>query len=381
MRLFLFFFFVFYGMMHLYAFFRIRAALEFSKSISALVLLFMLIMVLAPVIIRLSEHAGYSTFARITSYGGYTWMGILFLFVSFSVVVDFYRLIVFFGGVLFKQKLSFVSITSQQAFLLPLIVSLLIAFYGYFEARNIRTERVVVETSKIPSEVGTIRIAQISDIHLGLIVREKRLESILSKVKEAEPDILISTGDLVDGQLNNLDGFVELFEEIRPRLGKYAITGNHEFYAGLSQAIDFTRKAGFTVLRGEGRTIDGILNISGIDDITGKYYSENFLSERELLVHLPKDMFTIFLKHRPVVNKDTTGLFDLQLSGHVHKGQIFPFSIITGLYYETQSGFAKLSSRASLYVSRGSGTWGPPIRFLSAPEVTIIDLVPEGSAG
>ena len=378
MRLFLIFFFLVYGMMHLYAFLRVRAALKFTQSISILVFLFMLIMVLAPVIIRLSEHAGYGTFARITSFTGYTWMGILFVFVSFSLVVDVYRLLIFFAGVLFKQKLSFVTLTPQQAFYLPLIISFLIVFYGYFEARNIRTESVVVETSKIPSEVGTIRIAQISDVHLGLIVRENRLKSILSKVKEAEPDILISTGDLVDGQLNDLDGLIKLFKEIKPRFGKYAVTGNHEFYAGLGQALDFTRKAGFTVLEGEKISIEGILNIAGVDDETRTYYNENVVSERELLMQLPRNIFTIFLKHRPIVNKDITGLFDLQLSGHVHKGQIFPFSVITGLYYETQAGFAKLPSEASLYVSRGSGTWGPPIRFLSSPEVAIIDLVPTG---
>ena len=378
MSLFLLFFFLVYGMMHLYAFLRVRAALKFSQSISILVLLFMLIMVLAPVIIRLSEHAGYGTFARITSFTGYTWMGILFVFVSFSLVVDVYRLLIFFAGVLFKQKLSFVTLTPQQAFYLPLIISFLIVFYGYFEARHIRTESVVVETSKIPSEVGTIRIVQISDVHLGLIVRENRLKSILSKVKEAEPDILISTGDLVDGQLNDLDELIKLFKEIKPRFGKYAVTGNHEFYAGIGQALDFTRKGGFTVLRGEKITIEGILNIAGVDDKTRRYYNENIVSERELLMHLPRNIFTILLKHRPIVNKDMTGLFDLQLSGHVHKGQIFPFSVITGLYYETQAGFAKLPSEASLYVSRGSGTWGPPIRFLSSPEVAIIDLVPTG---
>ena len=381
MRLFLLFFFLIYGMMHLYAFFRIRAALAFSKSISALLLLFMLIMVLSPVIIRLSEHAGYSTFARITSFAGYTWMGILFLFVSFSLLIDLYRLLWFLAGVIFKQKLSFISVTSQQVFFLPLVISLIIAFYGYFEARNIRTEKVVLETNKIPSEVGTIRIAQISDIHLGLIVREQRLQSILSKVKEAEPDILISTGDLVDGQLNDLHGLVKLFSEIRPRFGKYAVTGNHEFYAGLDQALDFIKSSGFTLLRGEKMTIEGILNIAGVDDTTARYYSENIISERELLQQFSENIFTIFLKHRPIVNEDITGLFDLQLSGHVHKGQIFPFSIITGLYYETQAGFAKLSSKSSIYVSRGSGTWGPPIRFLSPPEVTIIDLVPTGSEG
>lgn len=96
-----------------------------------------------------------------------------------------------------------------------------------------------------------------------------------------------------------------------------------------------------------------------------------------MLSGLDRKMFVLLLKHRPLVDKGALGLFDLQLSGHVHKGQIFPFSIITALYYPTQAGFANLPRGSELYVSRGTGTWGPPIRFLAPPEVTVIDLVHE----
>jgi predicted MPP superfamily phosphohydrolase len=99
------------------------------------------------------------------------------------------------------------------------------------------------------------------------------------------------------------------------------------------------------------------------------------VSETELLSKLPREKFTILLKHRPLVDREALGLFDLQLSGHTHKGQIFPFNLVTMLYYPTHAGFLRLEGDASLYISRGSGTWGPPIRFLSPPEVTIIDLL------
>lgn len=94
-----------------------------------------------------------------------------------------------------------------------------------------------------------------------------------------------------------------------------------------------------------------------------------------------KDRFTLLLKHRPLIDKESVGLFDLQLSGHVHKGQIFPFSLLTKFYYDFYAGFAKLSDTSSLYVSRGSGTWGPPIRFLAPPEITVIELVNEKAGG
>jgi predicted MPP superfamily phosphohydrolase len=99
------------------------------------------------------------------------------------------------------------------------------------------------------------------------------------------------------------------------------------------------------------------------------------VSEKELLSKLPREQFALLLKHRPVIDENAIGLFDLQLSGHTHKGQIFPFSLITMLLYPTHAGLLRLEKNAWLYVNRGSGTWGPPIRFLSPPEVTLIELV------
>jgi len=377
MTLFFVTFFLIYGSMHLYAFMKAKAALAFSFQTSIGAGLFMLLMILAPVLVRFSERAGFESFARLMSYTGYIWLGILFLFLSAALLIDVYRFFVSAAGFILRRNLSSLAISAPYAFFVPLALSLVIAIYGYFEARNIRTEKVVFHSPRIPAESGSIRIVQITDVHLGLIVREERLKSILAEVKKADPDILVSTGDLVDGQIDNLSHLAELLREVKPRYGKFAITGNHEFYAGIDQALEFTEKAGFTLLRGQGQTIGGLINIAGVDDIQARAYGGfHGVSEQQLLSGFSNNLFTLFLKHRPLVNKEGIGLFDLQLSGHVHKGQIFPFSILTWLYYPTQAGFAALSERSGLYVSRGSGTWGPPIRFLSPPEVTLIELVP-----
>ncbi len=374
MRLFLIIFFILYGSMHLYAFLKAKAAFAFGIYTGIYVALVMIIMGFAPIIVRLSEKAGFEFFAHLMSYIGYTWMGILFLFVSASLIVDLYRFILYASGIIMKKDFSALIVSNKHAFFIPLTISVMLAIYGYFEAKDIRTEKVIIKTTKIPKEVGKLRIAQISDVHLGLIVREEGLERIIKEVKMANPDMLVSTGDLVDGQIDNLLRLAEILKEVNPRYGKFAITGNHEFYAGLDQALNFTEKAGFKVLRGE--SVAGMINIAGVDDPQGKAYGIfRDVPENELLSGLPGEKFTLLLKHRPLVDKSTPGLFDLQLSGHVHKGQIFPFSIITGLYYQIQAGFADLSNGSRLYVSRGSGTWGPPIRFLSQPEVAIIDLV------
>ena len=232
--------------------------------------------------------------------------------------------------------------------------------YGYFEAKDIGTERVIIRTTKIPEEVGRIRVVQISDVHLGIIVGEKRLKRIVEEIKKTEPQMLLSTGDLLDGQINKLQIPAEFLGDLHPVYGKFAITGNHEFYAGLNDALDFTHRAGFTVLRGEGVTVGGLINIASVDDPAGKgfgLYKE--VSEKELLSRLPRKNFTLLLKHQPVVNRDALEFFDLQLSGHTHKGQIFPFSLITRLYFPLHSGYFPLTNRSSLYVSREQGHGAP----------------------
>jgi predicted MPP superfamily phosphohydrolase len=374
--LFLGLFFLVYSGFHFYAYQRVSAAFHISRNAGIILAVFFILMICAPILVRLSENAGHDSFARGLSYGGYAWMGLLFLFVSSGLLIDIFRFILYAAGSLFDRDLSAISISKKNAFIIPLIVSLAIVVYGYFEAKDIRIERIVVPASKLPSGTAKLRIVQISDIHLGLIVREERLKRILEKVRAADPDILVSTGDLVDGQINRLEGLAELFEEIKPKYGKYAVTGNHEFYAGLSQALDFTRKSGFRVLRQELVNVEEIIHIAGVDDRTVHYYEAGRdISEKVLLSGDAHDKYTLLLKHRPIVDPEGARLFDLQLSGHVHKGQIFPFSLLTALYYETQSGLAHLKEGSFLYVSRGTGTWGPPVRFLSPPEVSVIDLV------
>jgi len=369
-------FFLLYGGMHLYAFLRVRAAFPMGTAYQIALLLVMAVMTLTPFLVRIAEKNGYETFARWLSFGGYIWMGVLFLFISWVLALDLYRVLVRVAEIFLHQHLAALGPSLHLQFLLPLVLSIVTAVYGYYEALNIRTEKITLQTSKLPESVDRLRIVQISDVHLGLIIREDRLRRILQVVTEAQPDILVSTGDLVDGQINGLPGLAEKLQTINPRFGKFAISGNHEYYAGFQQSMDFTRRSGFTMLRENTVSIPGLIVIAGVDDPAGRYFKkEGEISEKELLSGLSRKQFILLLKHRPFINKESLGLFDLQLSGHVHKGQIFPFGLLTKLYYPVHAGFSVLSRDSHLYVSRGSGTWGPPIRFLSPPEVTVIDLV------
>jgi len=244
------------------------------------------------------------------------------------------------------------------------------SFYGLYEADNLRVEQVRIVSDRLPPGTPPLRIAQVSDLHLGLIHRDEALAPIISRLQQLRPDLLVATGDIVDAQLNHLDELVALWRRIEPPLGKYAVTGNHEYYAGLEQALDFLERSGFEVLRNRSLEVGELLKITGVDDPArgGRPDELKALDARSPL-------FTLLLKHRPRFEENSQGLFDLQLSGHAHRGQIFPFNLLTGLEYPMQDGLYTLAEGQRLYTSRGTGTWGPPMRIGSPPEITLIEVV------
>jgi predicted MPP superfamily phosphohydrolase len=295
-------------------------------------------------------------------------MGFIFVFFCLSVFFDVIRLIFY----IFQLPTSFP--LANVTFGLAVFLSVVFMIYGYVDARLIRTKKIEVAVAQALPNGGKIRIVQMSDVHVGLIVREKRLQTLIDKIKEAKPDLLISTGDFLDGELNNVQPLTDLFKQINPQFGKYAIPGNHEYYAGIAKALNFTRLAGFDVLRNEIRDVAGI-KIIGLDDITGRrssIFKRSYLLIRKIL-STQNDKFVLLLKHQPYVNKEDN--FNLQLSGHTHNGQIFPFRFITRLFFKNNYGYYELEKNKLLYVSGGAGTWGPPARIFAQPEITIIDLI------
>lgn len=323
----------------------------------------------SPAIVRYAERHSFESFAIIMSWIGYLWMAFVVLFLFFGVLIDLFRLLL----MVFKFN-SIYRLLTPAHFILPLILSLSLLIYGYFEAKNLRVETLIIHTDKISRDT---KIVQVSDFHIGLIIREAKVMDLLNKIREINPDIVLSTGDLVDGQIDRLDNIAELISQLKPKYGKYAITGNHEFYAGIKQASFFIEKAGFVLLRNDGRYLKDLnISIVGVDDPEAKRFETiSNIPEQELLKRYTDKGFVILLKHRPLVDKNSINLFDLQLSGHTHKGQFFPFSLLTELYYDKQSGCVRNSEKCFLYISRGTGTWGPPIRIFSPPEITVIELI------
>lgn len=381
MPLFLVAFFVIYGSAHTYALFKAKMAFGFSWWTAVLLAPLLGTLTLGPLIVYFLGKHGMEDAARAASWVGYTWMGLLFFFTWMNLAVDSLNLILRLAGAVSGRGVSAFLIAGKVPFVGLVGLSVALGTYSFFEARNIGVEHVRILTDKLSASTPRVRVAQISDVHLGLIVRNRKAKKIADVIRRADPDILVSTGDLVDAEINHLEELAEIFETIRPRLGKYAITGNHEFYAGIGQALLFTQRAGFSILRGEAVTVGNMLRLAGVDDPTGAALGGAAgPPEEEVLGGKRSPLFTILLKHRPRLSPGSQGLFDLQLSGHTHKGQIFPFRYVVGRYYPNLSGLFPLGG-SFLYTSRGTGTWGPPMRFLSPPVVTVIDIERAESAG
>lgn len=365
--------------MHAYFYMRLQAAFPLSLSLKVITTILLAFMAVCPILIYLLERLGQETAALLLSYLAYLWMGIVFFFCCLALLLELYRLLLHIGVRLGLGPMIHITPSAKLLFLLPLVTALIVNGYGYWEAQQIRTERLSIRSAKIPPQIGRLRIVQISDVHVGIIVNGERLSRIVAAVQAAQPDILVSTGDLVDGQLDSLYRAVDLLRSLSPRYGKYAVTGNHEFHAGLNKALRFTQDSGFRILRGEAATVAHVIRIVGVDDPTARQRGiDPRPAERDLLASKEDArLFTVLLKHQPIVREASIGSFDLQLSGHTHRGQIFPFNLITKLFFPFQSGYYDLSKGSVLYVSRGAGTWGPPVRFGSPPEVTVIDIEPE----
>ena len=375
MSLFLLSFFLIYGSMHLYALLKARTALAFGPGTTLALLLLLGILLCAPIVTQQLSRHGYEGASRSVAYVGYLWMGFLFFLTCLNLSADLLRLPLWAmerGGIAANPRGV---LEGRPAFLCIAGLAVALSAYAVVEASRVEVVRVHIVTDRLPASVPSLRIAQITDLHLGLIHRNGMAREVAAIVAREHPDLFVSTGDLVDGQLDGVAALAEILRGIPAPRGKFAVLGNHEYYAGIDRAIAFTRKSGFTLLRDEAVAIDNAVRIAGVDDPAGARFGRSGgTEEAALLGDRPDGRFTVLLKHRPQLDPATGGKFDLQLSGHTHHGQIFPFRLLTRLVFPLLAGDHPVPGGGILHVSRGTGTWGPPMRFLASPEVTVVDI-------
>jgi len=376
MSLFLLSFFLVYGSMHVYALLKARSALAFGPGTTLALLLLLGILLCAPIVTHQLSRHGYEGASRSVAHVGYLWMGFLFFLTCLNLSADLLRLPLWAmerGGIAANAREA---LGGRPAFLCIAGLAVALSAYAIVEASRIEVVRVRIVTDRLPASVPSLRIAQITDLHLGLIHRNGKAREVAAIVAREHPDLFVSTGDLVDGQLDGVAALAEILRGIPAPRGKFAVLGNHEYYAGIGRSIAFTRGSGFTLLRDEAVTIDNAVRIAGVDDPAGARFGRTGgTQEAALLGDRPYGRFTVLLKHRPQLDPATGGKFDLQLSGHTHHGQIFPFRLLTRLFFPLLAGDHPVPGGGILHVSRGTGTWGPPMRFLAPPEITVVDIV------
>ena len=365
-----------YGLLHFYFYWKMIRAFEMGTACHLLFIFILIFLLLSPVIMNISSGTDRFLATTILAYVGYIWMAVLFLFFSINIMIDFYRLIIFISARFFSPAFLRYIPGDRITFITVLLIIAGINLYGWFEAGNIGVERIRLNTDKLPPQKRYMSVVQISDTHFSSTNGIRLARKIEKIVKELEPDIIVSSGDLIEKDVKDMDRIASLLMDIVAPYGKYATTGNHEFIAGIKKSSEFAEKAGFKLLRNEYVKVGDFLNIAAIDDPAGATFgNEPAVSEDKVLEALSPDRLNIFLKHQPRIQGSSIGKFDIQLSGHTHKGQIFPFTLIVHIFYPYLDGLFNLGNNSYLYVSRGSGTWGPPIRFLTFPEITVIEFV------
>jgi len=352
-----------YGSMHLYALRKIWTAFALSYRSGLALTLAGIVLTGSPLLAWLLERHGTPQAAAVTGWLSYVWMGFLFLFLCLGLLLDL-------GRALARRLHRDWPLSKRGALQAVSLLALATLGYGFVEARQLRVVEVHITTPKLTA--GRVTIAQISDLHLGLMIGGEFLDQVTAKLREIKPDMLVATGDIVDGHGDDLDALARRFRAYTPPLGAYAVIGNHERHAGLDTSLRFLREAGFAVLRGQTAHVGGIV-LLGLDDTLGasSQAADGSRSGAAPALTTASD-FVVLLKHQPVV--DPAPRFDLQLSGHTHGGQIFPFGGLTWLRYRVHDGLTELADGSRLYVNRGAGTWGPPIRLFSAPEITLISI-------
>ena len=251
--------------------------------------------------------------------------------------------------------------------------------FGFYSSRKgptIMDQDIFLES--LPAGFENFTIAQISDLHVGPTIKRPYVENVLKKISHLNPDLIAVTGDLVDGSVKYLKSELQPLKDMIPPYGTFFVTGNHEYYSGVNPWLDETDRLGMKNLINTNEIISKSgdeIAIAGITDLNAHQINLSHRSDPELaLASLPKDIIKIVLAHQPnsihAVHKVGA---DLQLSGHTHGGQFWPFTYPVKLASTYIAGYYDHYG-TKIYVNRGTGYWGPPLRIGVPAEITLIRL-------
>ncbi len=296
---------------------------------------------------------------------GYTWMGVI-------LIAGF----MFFCSDLAAFALRRLGQAGTLSYLPPLTLAALAvilawALYGGLKTPPIK--EITIPIKNLPPALDGFKIVQISDMHVDSDWKLREFSGIVDRINAASPDLVLVTGDLIDPGITCNEGLMELASKIKSRLGLYGSLGNHEYYYGLDKSAGCYKAFGIKLLKNESLELKD-LRLIGLGDIHTEHLSE--IDVTAILKKAGNEKFTILMSHQPVYYKAIAAAGDyLVFSGHTHRGQIFPFNIFTKAFYPYFYGLYHINNSV-FYVTSGTGTWGPPMRWLAPSEIPIITLRP-----
>ena len=321
-----------------------------------------------------------------------TWLGLLCMGLFSSLLVltllrEVFLLAAWFVHWLWPQAVALQTLQINTAIALP-VLALMVTALGFWNARRTATVvRIDVPIAHLPETLQGFTVAQISDIHVGPTIKAQYLQRIVDRVNGLNADMVAITGDLVDGSVADLGHHVAPLAQLRSTHGSFFVTGNHEYYSGAHSWIDALRTLGIQVLINEHvliqHSIDiqdpepALMVVAGVADYGAHHFDETHRSDpHKAIANAPEHaVFKLLLAHQPRSAAAAADAgFDLQLSGHTHGGQFWPWNLFVPLQQPFTAGLHKLEA-LWVYTSRGTGYWGPPKRFGAPSEITHLRLV------
>lgn len=317
-------------------------------------------------------HLGWRDVGRVLEYLGAVWMGLVFFLLAAFVVAD---LLTLFGLAL----RSWVPVIRSTAAVIALGAAIVAWLGGLVSPRTVYLE---VELPGLPAEADGTVVTHLSDLHLGTLIGDRRLRTVIEIIDATRPDLVAITGDLVDGDAGIVEALVPRLRTLRAPLGVFAVLGNHEYYAGAERSRTLLRNAGFVVLDNTAVRVAPDLWVAGVPDGRGSAQTGEREDDLEAaLARVEEDVAIVLLQHSPEREKEAAEAgVGLMLDGHTHGGQIWPFHILVHRAFPHMDGVWRVGAMTQV-VSRGAGQWGPPMRFFARSEIYRITLRSPNSDG
>ncbi|MCX6153431.1 MAG: metallophosphoesterase [Candidatus Kapabacteria bacterium] len=361
-----------------YIFKRGYQAIGYNHKIQYIYTIIYCILFASYIIFRIFDRFELHKISYIFTWIGSFWLAALLYFFLIVLFIDILRLINHF--IPFFPEFITINIakTKQILFISSLLIVALLLIYGRFNAISPKVRTIDVSINKTANGLKNLKIAFVSDIHLGAIVDNGFVKKIVDLLNEQNADIILLGGDTLDEDIGpvlaNKSG--EPLKNLKARLGVWAITGNHEYIGGIAQALPYLKSIGLNLLLDETRLIDNKFYLVGRLDRESFRFNGNKRAPLDSLISSVenKSLPIILLDHQPFhLEEASNNGIDFQLSGHTHNGQIYPFNLLASKIFDIAWGYKQVGN-TQYYVSCGVGTWGPPIRLGNTPEIVVINM-------